>query len=306
MPNQIKINFSINYQNYWILIQCLDSPVVNRWYDSIKQLYADKSSMTIYKSNSIWENNPAHIKRLYDGILSAIETLKSLGIEWPIEEPPEFNYTAEWCNRLHRYFTTMTLTGNRLDLKSSQKYSICDDKMELYTTSLHTINDSVHFLEMYCSTPQKEKFLSKLKYLTIQPLNFKNKDYYKSYQFEKFNKEDFSHHTWEHYDVVFDEEILGKHILRSFLDDDNPKNIDTTGFSGWYGSFRIYWDKGKQEIYESNEFDDWLSKHSANRNHLRADFPIGNIISSSHNINDMLLDVKKTPYNRMTYIEFIN
>jgi hypothetical protein len=306
MPNQIKLNFSINNKKYWILIDCLDRPVINRWYNSIKQVYTDKSLMIIHKSNYIWPDNPKAVKALYNEILSAIETLKNLGVEWPVDELDNFDYTVEWCNRIHRYFTTMSLTGNRLDIKSKNRYTIDIENMEKYTKALHTINNNVHALEVYCSTTQKEKYFNKLKYLIVQPPKFKDKDYYKLYKFEKFEKEDFANHTWEHYDVVFDEEILGKHILRSFFDDDDPKNIDSAGFNGWFGSFRIYWDKCKEEIYNSNEFNNWLSKYKTNKENVRADFPIGNIIAYSRNINEMFINIKESPAHYNVTLEFIN
>lgn len=287
------------------MIDCLDRPVINRWYNSVKSIYEKPSTLTIRKSPDIKSDDPKIVKDYYKQILDAIQSLKDLGIKWPVDEPAEFDYSSDWCNRIHRYFTTISITNNRLDFKSKETYVINNDKLDVYNKSLHTLNNVVHILETYCSTPQKVKFGQQIKYLSVQPLGMRNKEsYYKSYQFEKFEKEDFAYHTWEHYDVVFEEEILGKHILRSFLDNDNPRNIDTTGFNGWFGCFRINCDRSKQEIYNSDDFNSWLESHNTNKSNIRADFPIGNIITTSHPMDEILSSIEKSYYECITTLEF--
>ena len=91
MPKQIKLTLELSDQlideDFWILIECLDRPVINRWFANAKKIYEHTAKFEIF--NSLSENTghqPDYINNEYKKILTAIENLKSLGIAWPEEE----------------------------------------------------------------------------------------------------------------------------------------------------------------------------------------------------------------------------
>jgi hypothetical protein len=273
------IRFSIKH--YWIDIQCLDTPVINRWYESIQELYSQGAICCTHLLPNYLDRDNNAATRLYNQIIADIAIIKKLGVPWEEDEPEVFNYDTAWCNRIHRRFTTMDRFNNRLDINSSQKFQINPEDFETYHTAIHRINANVHKIEQYCITTQKAHFRGKQQIFIVEPA------VKTSYVFNHFTKEDFQYHTWEHYNVIFDEEILGKTILTSFFDNDNPKQLDTSGHAGWYGAFKILFNKGDQEIYNSEEFNNWLIEHNTSKEKQRANFPIGNIVASSHPLDEI-------------------
>lgn len=285
MSKQFKINITSNNKNFWIEVKCVDLPFIDRWYLNAREVLKHNVESTIRRYPVLTPILDYHsdIETHYMEILKSIDILKTAGLVWPVEEPDKFNFSADWCNRVHRYFTTLVFTKSKLDFRSKEKFQIdfCDQNI---INALHKINEKIHILENYCRTDHKQKFLEKLTYLFVSPYQFNQSGYHSNFKFHKFEPNDYTYHTWEEVDVVMEDEILGKHILRSFFDNDNPKNIDTSGHTGWYGGFRIYQDSNRLEIYNSKEFNEWLAKYNLTKSKVRADYPIGNIIDASHDI----------------------
>jgi hypothetical protein len=286
--------FTIFFDDRWITVGCLNNPTINRWYETAKLEYNNPGRLKSVANPVTLQQDNEIVKTNYNEILSAIDELRAMGVEWLDNEPSEFNFDQQWCNRVHRYFTTLRFADGKVNLNQNS-LTVKDEDKEKFISLLYLINDNVHIIENFCQTEQKKIFQRKLRALKITP-NIIENDY-------KFNDEDYQNHTWEHHNVVFDNEILGKHILNSFFDDDDPQNFDTTGHYSWRGSFRILIDS-RTPIYESMEFNDWMKKYNVSRSSLRADFPIGNVIDSSHKLNSIWID--NLQFDRACTIEFHN
>jgi len=303
---KFRVNIEFASNKFCVEIECLDLPTVYRWYDSIKDTYAGGANVSFVRNPAYLD--PKSIDKTYlDGsykkILQAIELLKSYGIEWPENEPEEFNYSTEWCNKIHRYFTTLGITQNKLSFNDRKKYQL-NFKDPIFVDAVHTLNNEVHILENYCLTDYKQIFNMQMKYISVKPIEWKTGDYHYRYIYHQFNVDDYKYHTVEKCDVVFEDEILGKHILNSFFDNDNPNNLDTTGYKGWFGGFKIYSDDIRQRIYNSLEFLNWLEQHKMNINTIRADFPIGNIVYQSNNFWEDIYPQCQNSNILRTYLEF--
>jgi hypothetical protein len=85
------------------------------------------------------------------------------------------------------------------------------------------------------------------------------------------------YHSDQHYDVILSSEILGKTLLQSYLDQDNPGDWDTSGHYSSAGGLQITYLPTRQTIYQSHSFQQWLQQHQVDPDQLRYDFPIGNI-----------------------------
>jgi hypothetical protein len=86
-------------------------------------------------------------------------------------------------------------------------------------------------------------------------------------------------HRRDHHDVVLDPYILGKTIIQSFLDIDDPSQWDTTGHVSTDGGCMFVLTDHRQTIYQSSEYYNWLAKYNLNYYNTYADFPIGNFIA---------------------------
>ena len=312
--NLIKINFTVfNEIHCELTINCLQNSVINGWFNYVKNIYDQpvdqfQINLTEFQNQkAIAEKHLQQIEVAYKSILDTILELKNNGIAWPIEqEPASFNFEHSWCNRIHRYFTTLQ-AFKKFNVTDKETVKINPSFEERFQNLIQNLNHHVHFLEHWC-TVEKEKPIAKT--LTIRPgsvndlhLQTSTDRSTKWGDFE--NKEDLNLHSFDHdCDVILAEEILGKTILRSYQNDDNPNYFDTTGHSGYYGGFVILFDDVFKEIYQSNDFNQWLSQHGLSKDSkgVRGDFPVGKIINLTIKHKDKtLIELSKQEF--INYIE---
>ena len=278
MSNRFKVNFG----EEWVIIECLDNSTIRRWFNTVKEVYTSTPIVRHENYPVIDENK--NLKTSYDSLMQSMETLANFGVAWTETEPAEFNFDQRFCNRIHRYFTTLVMTGNSIDTKSrnffTPKTTSPKDHM-LFSEALQNINNQIHYLENSCITEQRIKFEKQLKSMHVLPARFLQDDYYKTHKFHRFMASDYRYHTFDHHDVIFGPEILGKTLITSFMDDDNPKNIDTDGHNGWFGGFKILVDDSYSRLYQDPMFDEWLARNNMVKEKARGNFPIGNIVDSS-------------------------
>ena len=94
--------------------------------------------------------------------------------------------------------------------------------------------------------------------------------------------EDTNHNVW------LNEDILGKDLIRCFLDGDNPNNKDITGNTFLTPSLLIDVDKVYHNVLTSKEFNEWHSKLCPNKTLNR--WPIGNIDLSNTTLPTKISD----------------
>jgi hypothetical protein len=287
MSNQFTVNFTVNNVDYSVTIECLDNPVIDRWYESIKQVYQDTPNITFnhhpnHRSESTKQSNIDFITTTYNELLQAIEDFEKIGVHWPIVEPREFNFDQQWCNRTHRFFTTLT-QYRKFYMDTDEVISSRDPNINEFYKLGHIVNDCIHKIESYCVNETRQKYFmaSKTVLVNVPELDF---DLYKTHTWHKFNEDDYKYHSWDHdCDVIFEAEILGKSIFCSFGDEDDPNYFDTSGHHGWFGSFLILANDARKKIYASEYFDSWLTQHGVSKQSptIKGDFPIGRIIKTS-------------------------
>lgn len=170
------------------------------------------------------------------------------------------------CNLIHRTFTTMTLGGHL------KKY---------YTPELdkqvHIINSAVHKLESaaaYQTLEHRKRFNGR-----VLQIMFTDANRMEGVDFSMWNTpiEETFDHTIENtdYNVWLNEDILGKDLIRCFLDDDDPNNPDITGNLFLTPSLYVDIDRQYHAILSSPEFNRWHASRCPGRPLNR--WPIGNI-----------------------------
>ena len=143
---------------------------------------------------------------------------------------------------------------------------------------IDNINVAVHELEKTIQIPSD---------IHIHHLQFLLKNHNET-KWHKFTEYDYLHNfkyfdMKEKYDnlVLLDRSILGKCVLQSFMEDDDPCAKDCTGRLGSLGGFVIETDDNRLKIYKSNKFIDWCKRHELTVDDLPLEFPIGFIADSN-------------------------
>jgi hypothetical protein len=88
--------------------------------------------------------------------------------------------------------------------------------------------------------------------------------------------------------VLLDNSILGKSILQSFYEEDDPTCKDCTGRQGSYGGFIITQSDNRKQIYRSHKFISWCEKYNLLTNRIPYEFAIGRAIHIPGNIDSRL------------------
>jgi hypothetical protein len=102
--------------------------------------------------------------------------------------------------------------------------------------------------------------------------------------------------------VILNESILGKSVLQSFSENDNPNAQDCTGRLGSYGGFIIELDDNRKNIYRSKEFISWAQSHNRVFNSLPLEFPIGYIPDFKNQCRKTLLQ-KMNIFKNIKFID---
>jgi hypothetical protein len=143
---------------------------------------------------------------------------------------------------------------------------------------VHIINSAVHELESFYTYQQletRQKFNGQVQQILFTDAgNMEGKD------FSMWNTnitEPFDHTTQEtNYDVWLNEDILGKDLVRCFLDNDDPNNPDITGNLFLTPSLYVDIDRMYDKVLNSIEFNEWHQRLCPNKTLDR--YPIGNVI----------------------------
>ena len=81
--------------------------------------------------------------------------------------------------------------------------------------------------------------------------------------------------------VCLSDTILGKSVLKSYRDYDNPSLSDCTGRMMTDGSFLIYPNRCLHDLYESDGFTSWLDKYNMDINETPLELAIGHVVQST-------------------------
>lgn len=251
---------------FQVEIEPLDHPAVVSWVEH----FVDNT--TVYQAtfvdaldNILWNRDLVnqHLDTIRErvGVLSA-----QYGITFANHIPTDGRQlNREFTNRCHRFFTENQKTVNQA--------SIDEDQRVLISALLSDINHTIHLLELYLPPIRNAGFYS-INEVHIEFDSKKNQwQNPRWWQMEPSWRE---LHTDEnqHYDVILTSEILGKTILRSYLDDDDPHHWDTSGHYSSLGGLQIQFEPTRREVYRSQDFVNWYGPRNGR---IYFDYPIGMI-----------------------------
>lgn len=294
-------SFDEKDSNY-ILIKLFSNPGIENWFQYSKKLY--KRNRYLYSAErhqKIDHKNTYYIEKIKDSlnnrwslIKKTLQEIEKIKYQIPFKIPEEFDFDQKTLNTLHRFFTynaawsqSNIKTENPFDknFKIPQNYN---KKSFFYL--IDQINKNVHFLEKYTVPGPNRIFVEEnhpLEYLHFKVieedfekyLNFDSIEYENNYTFLKLNHENI---------VTLDASILGKSILQSFMEQDDPTKIDCQGRHCSAGGFMIYTNDQLKKIYTSTQFQNWLKEYDLESSEIPYEFSIGYIQDQSIPLKNLL------------------
>jgi hypothetical protein len=214
----------------------------------------------------------------YQVLKDTVEKLAVTDFPYPEVLPENFDTVdQELMNRLHRHFTNSCL--DLWDLRYPRQNVTDVDRI------LQKLNSLVHALENYLSTNVKIKYgKSRTEVWTICNGMGLSYDIFPLRQY----------HSYEPADLIMGGHILGKTLLESFKCQDTPTSWDTRGHMRTNGDANMLLENFRQEIYNSQDFTDWLTQHGTDKNRSFADFPLGYFVPGhKQKLKELIKTLKK-------------
>lgn len=167
-------------------------------------------------------------------------------------------------NHVHRFFTHSQQRCNVRGFGNDFDY---DSVMSM----LDSVNTCVHDLEGFLPRGPVDIPVRQIEEIKLyHPTQYGTSDWVNLTDYREY-------HSSQHYDIILSSEVLGKTLLQSYLDQDDPTDWDTSGHYASAGGLQIAYLLTRQQIYQSNSFKQWLAQYHADPVDLMYDFPIGNI-----------------------------
>lgn len=227
-----------------------------------------------------WDDNVG--VTLFDQIKELLHELSDTEFKYTGVMPAQHqDIDRNFLNLVHRHFThsCQRLWSGALRFANNQ------EQYHLNETLL-TLNNCIHNLEHLIPTNTQKKWQTQGQEILICPVgNNLGFDIF-PYAFC---------HSRDHYDLILDPYILGKTLMQSFLDEDDPSDWDTAGHARTAGGCMFVLDDHRQLVYQSQDFVDWLAKSGLNYYNTRADFPLGNLVPGDR---ERLMEFNKDPLFR--------
>jgi hypothetical protein len=278
----IKITYSPTQS---ILIKLFDRPAINDWfikYSSAEIIYqqcwVDQDNNSMLRSTELAQQ-PNYVSDNWNSIKMTLRSLYDLNFKIPFEIPEDFDYNQKTLNKFHRFFTYNILWHFEKDLVQNPYDPDFTTDLDLsqWHSLLNNMNVAIHSLEFVTPTEHKkilEKYpgnflwFGSLNRPLETPLIFDKLAYQENYRYFDYD---------QHPLVLLDGSILGKSVLQSFLDGDDPTCKDCTGRSLSHGGFIIDLNTSRKQIYTSTEFRSWAKSYDLKD--MPLEFPIGYVVN---------------------------
>jgi hypothetical protein len=277
----MKIKILYNESDY-ILINLFKETSICRWYE-----HFNKTGLT-YKQNSYRHTKfseifKSSIESDWSTIKKNISILDSNGIKFEGILPTKFDQNQLTLNLIHRFFTF-----NMIHNPS-------------YQALLTPINSAVHRLEWNSIFLYNKQFV--INNHLIHPVEYTPTNNNNNTWFEFTNIEQQQNYRYFDYNqkylVLLNGSILGKSLFTSFIDHDDPTQFDCTGRLGSFGGFVIDVNTERTRIYNSNQFNEWLSSYNISNTVLPLEFPIGYVEDFSKSVAEL---TSAGSFNRVEFI----
>lgn len=294
-----------------------------------KMLLSRQHSYQIFSENLLTnadtypnKKNEYYQKVYQQKIIKLFKSLRALGYKHPFKFPKVF--TQSDLNIYHRFFTYSNVwiqsLKNHQSVEANRyypKYDITNLKTarrkELFDYIGKTINFYIHKMETVSYDTPTQRLL-RIKNLSgnrfhinpfekdvCDPTNTARNNIGRIWYGLKDLTVNYSY-LKDSCDVILTEEILGKSIIRSYTDEDDPNDVDTmSGHTGTFGGFGIDIGNWRREIYETEHFHSWLKFHNLNIDQVPLEYPIGKVNIERSTVDYSSLDRVELDTNLLRY-----
>ena len=243
-----------------VQVNLLDNPGVQAWANK----FLDNYSTSVLAHDHLWvhDMDVAKFNHAFTQCHSLIDQLAQHNIVYSGPDISSVNHRS--LNHVHRFFTHNQQRCNVREFGNSFDY-------DLVMSILDRLNTHVHELECYIPRGPDDIVVDQIEEVKLyHPTHYGTTNWIDLTEYQQY-------HSDQHYDVILSSEILGKTLLQSYLDQDDPTDWDTSGHYVSAGGLQITYMPTRQQIYQSNSFKQWLAQYNADPAELKYDFPIGNI-----------------------------
>lgn len=266
----MKISFQLPTETVILNVELIDNPAVNSWAEHFLQrnlpVTAERSFNVSQRPVVPWNNDA---KQKYSRMQELFDILNGIGFVFDYPQPSCVEeITRDYLNKAHRFFTQNQKYVNFNRREVANALEITDYFQE--------VNHLVHELEVFLDTEAKPLLSDDFKsnwneVMLLHDTAYDDENWW-------FMNDSFrNYHSSEFANLILGPQILGKTLIQSFLDQDDPNNWDTSGHYSNNGFLILMNKPYRQEIYNSDVFKNWLSKHGVTPDQMYYDFPIGNV-----------------------------
>lgn len=298
----MKIRIDLKNGDY-ILIDVLKEN--KEWFEFFADLKSKKNDLYGFQTSLIYYPNhiiQLNLKSEWKILHQQIKILKEMGLNIPFDLPKKFPYDQRIHNKLHRIFTyshewyTKNFSLNTNTILEAHEPNPIDEQflpknVDMFLDAINKINIYVHRTEYFNRTAGKSFIEKNIKqkpdfYLWTKTHVWKDENTWYDELTKSMNKLQ-SRYLDSQCDVIMSEEIQGKSYLRAFIDNDDPTQRDVSGRCGSFGSFIIESTDNRRKIYESEQFNKWLSRYGILKESLQLEWPLGKVIERNINLKNI-------------------
>jgi hypothetical protein len=243
-----------------VQVNLLDNPGVQAWADK----FLDNYTTFALSHDHLWVHHmdTENFNHAAAQCSSLINQLAQHGVVYT--GPDIATVDHDTLNHVHRFFTHNQQRCNNQKFGNNFDY-------ESAMTMLDKLNNYVHELECYLPRGSEDMTVNQIEEIKLyHPTHYGTTNWVDMSEYSQY-------HSDQHHDIILGSEVLGKTLLQSYLDQDDPTDWDTSGHYTSAGGLQITYQPTRQQIYQSASFKKWLDQYGADSTDLKYDFPIGNI-----------------------------
>jgi hypothetical protein len=273
-------------------IQLLDNEFVDFWLEHFQKVIKYYDIEIIITSQPVLRHYISidEKEKLINNIISTIDEINSLDYIIPFPESfvkEQFlplDLTSQLVlNKLHRYCVVGEQFRNRWIYDSDPMFAyIRSGNISQFRYLLNLLNQSIHVLEQYVSTPNKLKFQNSIYNMQLCLANsskYSDVNVYADGIDLAIPDSMQKHMRLTGYDVWIKKDILGKDFITAFSEHESPSNFDIQPPPMISGGILIDMNIGRSQLFNSQYFKDWLGKDPDD---TQGSYPLGNIVSGKN------------------------
>ena len=244
-----------------VVVDLLDNPGVQAWADKFLNCNYTTSALS---HDHLWIHH-MDLAKFNHAAAECGSLINQLAQHGVVYAGPDISIVDHHTlNHVHRFFTHTQRQCNIREFGNNFDY-------ESVMIMLDGLNNYVHELECYLPRGPADMPVSQIEEIKLyHPTQYGTSDWVDLSAHSQC-------HSDQHYDIILSSEVLGKTLLQSYLDQDDPTDWDTSGHYVSAGGLQITYQPTRQQIYQSASFARWLDQYHASSADLKYDFPIGNI-----------------------------